>query len=322
VADGTDGQKRFAAGALTNLACECPVSQTAIVEAGGIPPLVALVADGTDGQKEGAVRTLLTLYRHEGHSTKLTPIIQENGRFLSALRRFARTTNESKFAEELLEWVTEAMAEAEATAEAAAAALLAEEEAEASAKAAKVAAASKKKAKRKERKRVAAHTTHATATATATLPPTPLPPHEATPAPQSPPSSAAGQVQSADVGRQLLLQSVGGGAARIHVEKPALQDETRDETMDATPARRTKRETELEAELESIREQCICPITFEPMRDPVTAADGLSYERSAIEEWLAKKTTSPYTNEPLKNKSLLPNIALRALARQLFPDGE
>jgi hypothetical protein len=221
--------------------------------------------------------------------------------------------------------MAEASAAAEATAEAAAAALLAEEEAEASAKAAKVAAASKKKAKRKERKRAAAHTTHATATATATatLPPTPLPPHEATtPGPQSPPSSAAGQVQSADVGRQLLLQSVGGGAARIHVEKPALQDETRDETMDATPARPTKRETELEAELESIREQCICPITFEPMRDPVTAADGMSYERSAIEEWLAKKTTSPYTNEPLKNKSLLPNIALRALARQLFPDGE
>jgi hypothetical protein len=218
--------------------------------------------------------------------------------------------------------VAQAMAEADATAEAAAAALLAEEEAEASAKAAKVAAASKKKAKRKERKRVAAHTTHATATATATLPPTPLPPHEATPAPQSPPSSAAGQVQSADVGRQLLLQSVGGGAARVHVEKPALQDEARDETMDVTPARPTKREAKLEAELESMREQCICPITFEPMRDPVTAADGMSYERSAIEEWLERKTTSPYTNEPLKSTSLLPNIALRALARQLFADEE
>jgi hypothetical protein len=46
----------------------------------------------------------------------------------------------------------------------------------------------------------------------------------------------------------------------------------------------------------------------------------MSYERSAIEEWLERKTTSPYTNEPLKYTSLLPNIALRAIARQLFPE--
>jgi len=37
----------------------------------------------------------------------------------------------------------------------------------------------------------------------------------------------------------------------------------------------------------------ICPITTELMSDPVMAADGHSYERTAIERWLATKSTSP-----------------------------
>ena len=33
--------------------------------------------------------------------------------------------------------------------------------------------------------------------------------------------------------------------------------------------------------------------------DPVLAADGFTYERSAIEGWISRKATSPMTNEPL-----------------------
>lgn len=32
----------------------------------------------------------------------------------------------------------------------------------------------------------------------------------------------------------------------------------------------------------------LCPITLEPFRDPVEAADGQLYERAAIESWLRR----------------------------------
>ena len=56
-----------------------------------------------------------------------------------------------------------------------------------------------------------------------------------------------------------------------------------------------------------------CSITKEIMMHPVVAADGHSYERSAICNWLAKtqRNTSPATGEVLVNKILRPNFALR-----------
>jgi hypothetical protein len=54
----------------------------------------------------------------------------------------------------------------------------------------------------------------------------------------------------------------------------------------------------------------ICPITQEIMQDPVIGLDGNSYERSAIEKWLAKETTSPLTREPMSN-ILIPNRQLK-----------
>ena len=56
-----------------------------------------------------------------------------------------------------------------------------------------------------------------------------------------------------------------------------------------------------------------CPITQEVMEDPVVCADGHSYERSAITQWLLSRNTSPATNMPLPSKSLVPNHALRNL---------
>ena len=55
----------------------------------------------------------------------------------------------------------------------------------------------------------------------------------------------------------------------------------------------------------------ICPITTEVMSDPVMAADGHSYERSAIERWLATKSTSPLTGSELEHRILIPNHTLR-----------
>lgn len=55
-----------------------------------------------------------------------------------------------------------------------------------------------------------------------------------------------------------------------------------------------------------------CPITTELMEDPVMAADGHSYERKAIEEWLAGgRRISPMTGEKLEHTLLIPNLNLK-----------
>jgi hypothetical protein len=54
--------------------------------------------------------------------------------------------------------------------------------------------------------------------------------------------------------------------------------------------------------------ELLCPITLEKLTDPVIAADGFTYERSAIEGWFSSgKVTSPSTNEPLSHQRLIPN---------------
>lgn len=49
--------------------------------------------------------------------------------------------------------------------------------------------------------------------------------------------------------------------------------------------------------------------------NPVIAADGSTYEQSAIEDWLSRKKFSPMTNEPLEHEFLIPNLALRRAVR-------
>lgn len=56
-----------------------------------------------------------------------------------------------------------------------------------------------------------------------------------------------------------------------------------------------------------------CPITCELYRDPVVAADGHTYERTAIEEWLLSHDTSPLTGAALSNRTLTPNTLVRSL---------
>ena len=59
----------------------------------------------------------------------------------------------------------------------------------------------------------------------------------------------------------------------------------------------------------------ICPITAEIMTDPVTTADGFTYERTAISEWLRTKDTSPTTGAMLESKTVIPNLSLRSVIR-------
>uniref|UniRef100_A0A7S1Y2K4 U-box domain-containing protein n=1 Tax=Grammatophora oceanica TaxID=210454 RepID=A0A7S1Y2K4_9STRA len=67
--------------------------------------------------------------------------------------------------------------------------------------------------------------------------------------------------------------------------------------------------------------QLLCPITLELMNDPVVAADGFSYERSAIESVFARannkrrKPKSPLTGKAFRSMVLFPNVAIRSQCR-------
>ncbi|PSC68138.1 Flowering time control FPA [Micractinium conductrix] len=62
----------------------------------------------------------------------------------------------------------------------------------------------------------------------------------------------------------------------------------------------------------SLPSQFFCPLSRLIMTDPVLAADGMTYERHAISEWLAFKDVSPTTHMPLPHKLLTPNSVLRS----------
>ena len=59
-----------------------------------------------------------------------------------------------------------------------------------------------------------------------------------------------------------------------------------------------------------------CPISFEVMDDPVSDAEGNTYERRVIEQWLASHDVSPLSNAPLAHKHLAPNRALKKLIEE------
>lgn len=58
--------------------------------------------------------------------------------------------------------------------------------------------------------------------------------------------------------------------------------------------------------------QFICPLSSQLMSDPVVAADGVSYQREAIMDWMRLRDVSPVTGQPLGSAVLQPNYALRA----------
>jgi hypothetical protein len=57
--------------------------------------------------------------------------------------------------------------------------------------------------------------------------------------------------------------------------------------------------------------QFMCPLTGQVMGDPVMAADGHTYERAAISDWLRLRDVSPVTGQPLSSAVLQPNYSLR-----------
>ncbi|KAD7477768.1 hypothetical protein R6Q59_007430 [Mikania micrantha] len=73
----------------------------------------------------------------------------------------------------------------------------------------------------------------------------------------------------------------------------------------------------MEFEIE-VPSQFLCPISMQPMKDPVTISTGITYDRESIERWLftTKNTTCPVTKQPLCGPSgtdLIPNHTVRRL---------
>ena len=48
--------------------------------------------------------------------------------------------------------------------------------------------------------------------------------------------------------------------------------------------------------------------------------DGHTYERRAIVEWLTKSGLNPLTNTELSSKKLVPNLQLRQVIKENFPN--
>ncbi|CAF3674323.1 unnamed protein product [Rotaria sp. Silwood1] len=60
-----------------------------------------------------------------------------------------------------------------------------------------------------------------------------------------------------------------------------------------------------------------CPLTLAIFVDPVVAADGFTYERSAITTWLKNNDRSPMTNQKLPNKDLSSNTVVKQIINAL-----
>ena len=49
------------------------------------------------------------------------------------------------------------------------------------------------------------------------------------------------------------------------------------------------------------------------MTDPVIAADGYTYEKAALQNWMLYSNDSPATGQPLSDKSYVPNSVIRSI---------
>lgn len=79
----------------------------------------------------------------------------------------------------------------------------------------------------------------------------------------------------------------------------------------------------LSVDVSIIQSEFNCPITMEPMREPVLAKCSHSFEKSAIEKWLEKETTCPVCRKNIDKVDLVANRALQQIIQlHLKPNKE
>lgn len=66
----------------------------------------------------------------------------------------------------------------------------------------------------------------------------------------------------------------------------------------------------------------VCPITQQPMKNPYTDKQGITYDYDAIRHWILNYSpTSPVTHQPLTLDMLTPNLALKAIIEDYYNSG-
>lgn len=72
--------------------------------------------------------------------------------------------------------------------------------------------------------------------------------------------------------------------------------------------------------MEPLYETFFCPLTKRVMEDPVTIESGVTYERTAITEWLdrvdSEELVCPKSGQKLRSRVLSPNVALKATVNE------
>ena len=116
--------------------------------------------------------------------------------------------------------------------------------------------------------------------------------------------------------RQELARLRGQHAEDMEMHELAELENELQETLQESLRRvknATRRRNAVE-KLASTSDSFMCPIGHELFQDPVVAADGHTYERSKIEEWIRRKgrdVLSPKTLQPLAHTMLIPNHAIK-----------
>lgn len=88
------------------------------------------------------------------------------------------------------------------------------------------------------------------------------------------------------------------------------------------PRKRTKRAQDpaVVAEESNIPRGFLCPLTMEVMFEPVLDAEGNTYERAALFQWLEQNPTSPISRQPLNQRMVVSNNALRETIHEFMGD--
>ncbi|DBA96197.1 TPA: hypothetical protein ACH3X3_002397 [Trebouxia sp. C0006] len=68
-----------------------------------------------------------------------------------------------------------------------------------------------------------------------------------------------------------------------------------------------------DSEADAVERLLQCPLTKKIMSEPVIAADGHTYERAAVQDWLLHHKMSPVTGVSLAHTRLVPNVLIRSV---------
>jgi len=106
--------------------------------------------------------------------------------------------------------------------------------------------------------------------------------------------------------------------AHAHMQEEMLEKEDEEQRLRMTIMDLQSKLKEMEMEEEKRgpdepNENFLCPITQEIFKDPVVAADGHTYERSALERWFKNHNLSPLTGTELNTKVTYNNYTLRSI---------